>query len=32
MALIYYLTPIQFDHGAIALLKSECERVVPSSS
>ena len=27
MALIYYLTPIQFDHGAIALLKSECERV-----
>ena len=27
MALIYYLTPIQFDFGAIALLKSECERV-----
>ncbi len=27
MALIYYLTHIQFDHGAIALLKSECERV-----
>ena len=27
MALIYYLTPIQFDYGAIALLKSECERV-----
>ena len=27
MALIYYLTPVQFDYGAIALLKSECERV-----
>ena len=27
MALIYYLTPIQFDYGAISLLKSECERV-----
>ncbi len=27
MALIYYLTHIQFDHGAIALLNSECERV-----
>ena len=27
MALIYYLTSIQFDYGAIALLKSECERV-----
>ena len=27
MALIQYLTQIQFDHGAIGLLKSECERV-----
>jgi hypothetical protein len=27
MALIYYLTHIQFDYGAIALLKGECERV-----
>ena len=27
MAFIYYLTHIQFDHGAISLLKSECERV-----
>ena len=27
MALIYYLTPIQFDYGSITLLKSECERV-----
>jgi 4-hydroxybutyrate dehydrogenase len=27
MAFIYYLTHIQFDHGAIKLLKSECERV-----
>jgi 4-hydroxybutyrate dehydrogenase len=27
MAFIYYLTHIQFDHGAIATLKSECERV-----
>jgi 4-hydroxybutyrate dehydrogenase len=27
MAFIYYLTHIQFDHGAIATLKAECERV-----
>ena len=27
MALIYYLTQIQFDYGSIALLQSECERV-----
>jgi 4-hydroxybutyrate dehydrogenase len=27
MAYIYYVTHIQFDHGAIATLKSECERV-----
>jgi alcohol dehydrogenase class IV len=27
MALIYYLTQIQFDHGAVALLPQECERV-----
>jgi 4-hydroxybutyrate dehydrogenase len=27
MAFIYYLTHIQFDHGAIATLKTECERV-----
>jgi 4-hydroxybutyrate dehydrogenase len=27
MAFIYYLTHIQFDHGAISTLKSECERV-----
>lgn len=27
MALIYYLTQIQFDFGAIQLLKQECERV-----
>jgi 4-hydroxybutyrate dehydrogenase len=27
MAYIYYLTHIQFDHGALGLLKSECERV-----
>ena len=27
MALIYYLTQVQFDHGAIALLPQECERV-----
>ena len=27
MAFIYYVTHIQFDHGAISLLKSECERV-----
>ena len=27
MAYIYYLTHIQFDHGAISTLKSECERV-----
>ncbi len=26
MALIYYVTQIQFDFGAIALLKQECER------
>lgn len=26
MALIYYLTQIQFDNGAIGLLKQECER------
>ena len=27
MALIHYLTQIQFDYGAVALLKSECMRV-----
>ena len=27
MALIHYLTHIQFDYGAVALLKSECMRV-----
>ena len=27
MALIYYLTQIQFDFGAVKLLKQECERV-----
>jgi 4-hydroxybutyrate dehydrogenase len=27
MAFIYYITHIQFDHGAISTLKSECERV-----
>lgn len=27
MALIYYVTQIQFDFGAIALLRQECERV-----
>ncbi len=27
MALIYYVTQIQFEFGAIALLKSECQRV-----
>ena len=27
MALINYITQIQFDFGAIALLQSECERV-----
>ena len=27
MAFIYYVTQIQFDHGAIKLLKQECERV-----
>jgi 4-hydroxybutyrate dehydrogenase len=27
MAYIYYVTHIQFDHGAIHTLKSECERV-----
>ncbi|MGA8513623.1 MAG: iron-containing alcohol dehydrogenase [Burkholderiaceae bacterium] len=27
MALIYYITQIQFDYGAIALLKAECQRV-----
>jgi 4-hydroxybutyrate dehydrogenase len=27
MAYIYYVTHIQFDHGAISTLKSECERV-----
>ncbi len=27
MALIHYLTQIQFDHGAVKLLKQECDRV-----
>ena len=27
MAYIYYVTHIQFDHGALALLKAECDRV-----
>ncbi|MBK0393388.1 iron-containing alcohol dehydrogenase [Ramlibacter algicola] len=27
MSLIYYVTQVQFDFGAIALLKAECERV-----
>ena len=27
MSLIYYLTQIQFEHGAIKLLPGECERV-----
>lgn len=27
MALIYYITQVQFDFGAIKLLKNECERV-----
>lgn len=27
MAFIYYVTHIQFDHGAVALLKAECTRV-----
>ena len=27
MAFIYYVTQIQFDFGAIKLLKQECERV-----
>ncbi|MEQ1657919.1 MAG: iron-containing alcohol dehydrogenase, partial [Hylemonella sp.] len=26
MALIYYITQVQFDFGAIRLLKQECER------
>jgi len=30
MSLIYYVTQIQFDFGAISLLKQECERVVIS--
>jgi 4-hydroxybutyrate dehydrogenase len=27
MAFIYYVTQIQFDYGAVALLKAECQRV-----
>ena len=27
MAFIYYVTQIQFEYGAIQLLKQECERV-----
>ena len=27
MSLIYYLTEIQFEHGAVRLLRQECERV-----
>ena len=27
MALIYYVTQIQFEFGAVRLLKQECERV-----
>ena len=27
MALIYYVTQIQFEFGAIRLLKQECQRV-----
>jgi 4-hydroxybutyrate dehydrogenase len=27
MAFIYYLTHIQFDHGAVQMLKAECDRV-----
>jgi 4-hydroxybutyrate dehydrogenase len=27
MALIYYITQVQFDYGAVKLLKQECERV-----
>lgn len=27
MALIYYVTQVQFDYGAVKLLKQECERV-----
>jgi 4-hydroxybutyrate dehydrogenase len=27
MAFIYYVTQIQFDYGAVALLKAECDRV-----
>ncbi len=27
MSLIYYLTQIQFEHGAVRLLRQECERV-----
>ena len=27
MAFIYYVTQIQFEHGAIRLLKQECERI-----
>ncbi|MFM7331970.1 MAG: iron-containing alcohol dehydrogenase [Brachymonas sp.] len=27
MAIIYFITQIQFDHGAISTLKAECERV-----
>ena len=28
MSLIYYVTQVQFEYGAIRLLKQECERVV----
>ena len=27
MSLIYYVTQIQFDFGALSLLRQECERV-----
>ncbi|MBP9931898.1 MAG: iron-containing alcohol dehydrogenase, partial [Rhodoferax sp.] len=27
MALIYYVTQIQFDFGALSLLRQECERI-----
>ena len=27
MAFIYYVTQIQFEYGAVQLLKQECERV-----
>ena len=27
MAFIYYVTQVQFDYGAVALLKQECERI-----